>query len=91
MPRQAAGSPFVYVTGQVTLDAPDLREGMRRSGDTTGARGVVMHELGHVLGLGHVDDPDQLMHPEGTVANTFADGDRAGLARLGAGACAPRL
>lgn len=50
---------------------------------------VLMHELGHVAGLGHADDPGQVMH--GTVAEfpedpSFRGGDLAGLARLGRGA-----
>ena len=55
------------------------------------ARAVVMHELAHVVGLDHVDDPTQLMNPEGTDVTEFAAGDLAGLARLGGGQCVPEL
>jgi predicted Zn-dependent protease len=48
---------------------------------------VVMHELGHVLGLDHVDDPGELMHGENVGQTEFGPGDRAGLTALGAGRC----
>lgn len=46
---------------------------------------LVLHELGHVVGLDHVSDPKQLMNPTITARspNGFASGDRAGLAALG--------
>jgi hypothetical protein len=51
---------------------------------------VVLHELAHVVGLGHTRDPAQLMYPETTEQTTrparFAAGDRAGLRHLGRGA-----
>jgi hypothetical protein len=85
-------SPRVYVTGSVSLDAgqfPDILD--RRNGRAI-AQGIVLHEFAHLVGLGHVDDEDQLMHPE-TVAGVtdFANGDLAGLARLGRGPCVPEL
>lgn len=89
--RQAPGGPFVYVTGQVMLDAPDLRRALEHPGGAAGVRGVIQHELGHVVGLDHVDDPHQLMHPSSRGVPGLAAGDRAGLARLGAGQCAPQL
>jgi len=76
----------VYVSGQVVLNAErhDLRPGRGDRADSWGA--TVLHELIHVLGLGHVDDPDELMyvHPgEGPVE--LGTGDRAGLRAVGAG------
>lgn len=83
----AVGRPGarVYVTGQVVLNArrDDLRPGFGDRADAWGS--TLLHELSHLVGLAHVDDPGQLMatYPgEGPVA--FADGDRAGLAAVGA-------
>lgn len=73
-----------YVTGEVMLDAPDLVRG-GRGGDV--ATGVLMHELAHVLGLDHVDDRGELMHPS-SPRSAWGPGDRAGLAALGDVACA---
>jgi hypothetical protein len=76
-----------YFGGIVVMDA-----------DATATRGfgyryahgsVLLHELGHIMGLNHVRDPDQLMysgrHPNFSV-RTFGRGDLEGLRRLGAGA-----
>jgi hypothetical protein len=47
---------------------------------------VLLHELGHIMGLDHVKDPDQLMysgrHPNFGLRD-FGDGDLEGLRRLG--------
>lgn len=76
----------VYVTGRVVLDAPDLAEVLDDHGEEA-VRAVVMHELGHLLGLGHVGDPDELMAPANTGQTDFGAGDREGLAALGATDC----
>ena len=73
-----------YFGGIVVMDA-----------DATATRGfgyryahgsVLLHELGHIMGLDHVRDPDQLMysgrHPNFSV-RTFGPGDLEGLRRLG--------
>jgi predicted Zn-dependent protease len=52
---------------------------------------VLRHELGHLLGLDHIDDRGQPMYPTTGAVVTYQDGDLAGLARLGKGACAPWL
>lgn len=85
------GGPLAYVTGSVTLDGPEYAT-LLADGDEALARAILLHELGHVAGLAHVWDEDQLMASttSGDVLD-FADGDLAGLARLGAGACVPEL
>jgi hypothetical protein len=75
----------VAVSGRALLDRDELAAA---GADVTAA--TVLHELAHVLGADHVDDPGQLMHPD-QGRGTLGDGDRVGLAALGAGRCAPEL
>ena len=89
---EAAGQPLVLAAGQISLDAPDLAGIMASRPDGAAeVRAIIMHELGHVLGLAHVNDPSQLMYAENKGVQDFAAGDRAGLALLGAGPCVPQL
>lgn len=81
----------VYVSGTVVLDGPQLAEMLHDEG-WYAARSVVLHELGHLVGLAHVDDPRQLMHSAGHPGVVDPQpGDLAGLARLGRGACLEQL
>ena len=77
-----------YVTGTVSLDAPSLTETLVRPGGAALVRAVVMHELGHVVGLAHVEDPGELMYRNNVGRTTFGSGDISGLAALGRGRCA---
>ena len=88
-----AGTPEVFVTGQVVLDSEDLGRLMRQGPTGESAvRAVLMHELAHVVGLDHVADSSQLMNPtQMRGVQTFADGDLTGLAALGAGECVPGI
>jgi hypothetical protein len=88
---QMPGEPYVYVTGQVQLDAPALTETLAFPDGPALVRAIIMHELAHVVGLDHVNDPTQLMYEENTGQLDFGAGDRAGLALLGTGKCVPRL
>ncbi len=76
-----------YVTGGVTLDTDfydDLAD--EPGGDAVG-RAVLLHELGHLVGLGHVDSPSELMYADNVGRLDFATGDLNGLVRLGQGRC----
>lgn len=71
-----------WVTGAVTLDVVDFAM-MREEGQ----QAVLDHEFAHVLGLGHVDDPDELMYAENYGRERFGDGDLKGLAAVGDAPC----
>lgn len=75
------------VTGHATLDAPDFERLLSGHDGRDRARAIVMHELAHVVGLDHVDDPDQLMYADNVGRTRWGIGDLAGLRLLGAGPC----
>lgn len=77
--------PPRYVTGTVVFDAPQLN----RFRSEERVQAVMVHELAHLVGLGHVNDPSQLMHKVQRPgdATRLQEGDRAGLEALGAGPC----
>ncbi|MDP8969547.1 MAG: hypothetical protein M3N52_03420, partial [Actinomycetota bacterium] len=83
----------VIVTSQVALNADAVLDLETRKplpagfgpGITWGR--VLLHELGHAVGLGHVGGPTQLMHEpltdHPTAPADYAAGDRLGLALIG--------
>ncbi len=87
--RATPDGPLHFVSGFAYLDT-DLLTSPDVAGEPAYVA-VLRHELGHMLGLGHVDDPSQLMYGEGNAVTTFQAGDLAGLAELGRGSCAPDI
>lgn len=72
--------------GYVVVDVPQarrLRPG-KRGGYSRSS--VVLHELGHVVGLNHVGLRNQIMYPAVApfTPRTYGRGDRAGLKKVGA-------
>ena len=81
---------LVYVSGLVVLDSVDLS--VESTPDRDVARAVVLHELGHLVGLDHTSDSNQIMFSESQFnVLDFGVGDLRGLAKLGTQACYPDL
>lgn len=78
-----------YVTGEIVLDREEFSKILVRDDGYVEARVIVMHKLGHVVGLGHVRDPNELMAPMYTGQTELGPGDRQGFAKVGAGPCWP--
>jgi predicted Zn-dependent protease len=84
--------PSAYVTGSVELDSRQLASILNRPDGHKVVSAVVLHELGHLVGLDHVATASQLMYPETRPSVTdFGAGDLTGLAALGRGTCLPEL
>jgi hypothetical protein len=85
------GQREAFVTGQVIINASrsDLVAGFGDRSVSVGA--TLVHEIGHILGLDHVDDLRQLMSAEpGRGPVTLGPGDLSGLRAIGAAAgCNP--
>lgn len=78
---------FRYVTGQVTLDSEVYDDLDDERGGEEQMRAILLHELGHLVGLDHVDSPAELMYADNVGQPDFSTGDRNGLVALGRGRC----
>lgn len=82
--RDVRGYVNEITRGGVVLDAtfgrwrPGFRSGISRGK-------VLLHELGHVMGLGHVASTSQLMYTDVTSRTRWGAGDLNGLQRVGLG------
>ena len=83
----ASGTGQWLVAGRVVLDTKDIAEMLTRPNGFAQARAILVHELGHVLGLDHVTDPGELMHPISSYGIDLGPGDLQGLALLGRSVC----
>lgn len=78
---ETGDGPYTAVGGVVVLDTDVVDR------PDEGAELILLHELGHVLGLGHTETPGELMQATGSGQGDFGPGDLAGLAQLRASAC----
>ena len=83
----AYGDQRFLESGTVLLDRDDMRALVASRAGRSIARAVIMHELAHVVGLAHVDDPTELMNASNTSLITWGPGDLEGLAIAGGGPC----
>jgi len=76
-----------YVTGGVALDT-DVFTAEQVANAPQIMEAIVLHELAHVVGLYHVNEPMELMAATNSGQIDLGPGDREGLARLGSLPCA---
>jgi Matrixin len=70
-----------YVHAALIIDVDDVSG--RASWSGYGVGQVLLHELGHIVGLGHADDSNQVMNPYISGATTYSTGDLRGLWQVG--------
>lgn len=81
------GNRSFFVSGSVVIDTSFTDQVDDALFGEELERALLLHELGHLAGLDHVDDPGELMYPDGPSRSDYGPGDLEGLARLGAIAC----
>jgi hypothetical protein len=79
--------PKTFVTGGLDLDAPQIADELLNPNGHLYATAVILHELSHVMGLDHVEDPTQLMYPEIGTPEGLSEGDLNGLYALSKAQC----
>ncbi len=75
-----------YVTGAIALDTDAFTDASIEQRPRT-MEAIVLHEIGHVVGLDHVSEPTELMAERNNGQVELGPGDREGLARLGSLPC----
>ena len=69
------------VSGQIVVDADRLSD--QGPSDPNGLEPTLLHEIGHLVGLGHVKASGEIMQPDGGGVVGLGPGDLAGLQYLG--------
>ena len=82
--QRVGDGPWRYVYGGVAVDATARLKGGFGKGQTLGA--LLLHEIGHAMGLDHTSATSQIMYPslQSTFRGRYEAGDLAGLHALGA-------
>ena len=75
-----------YVTGGIALDVAAFTPEMIAMSPRV-MEAIVVHEVAHVVGLGHVPEPMEMMFDSSRGQVRYGPGDLEGLARLGSIAC----
>ena len=84
--ERGSGGRLRYVSGGIVLDV-EVFTASAVDQQPRVLEGIVLHEIAHVVGLGHVSEPMELMFAANTGQVELGPGAREGLARLGSLPC----
>jgi len=84
---RSSTSPSQYDVAAIALDRNQRKQMVRNNKRGNGLYHVLLHELGHSVGLNHVSDAHEIMAPMAAPRSPvhYAAGDRLGLRQVGAG------
>jgi len=84
--ERGGGGSLHFVSGGIVLDVDAFTDAAVVQQPRV-MEAIVLHELAHVVGLAHVNEPMELMFADNSGQVGFGPGDLEGLARLGSLPC----
>jgi hypothetical protein len=76
-----------FVTGGITLDSDDFEKIDSSDEGRPEELAIILHEFGHLVGLAHVHDDNELMNASNVGVLGYGPGDLEGLAAIGSIDC----
>lgn len=80
------GETGFLVAGKIVINADEI-ERLLDEGREEVISTAYLHEIGHLIGLGHVNNPDALMFGGNSYFSSFTEGDKLGFEWAGDGPC----
>lgn len=80
------GETGYLVAGRIVINADEI-DRLLDDGREEVISTAYLHEIGHLIGLGHVENPDALMFGGNSYFSSFTEGDRLGFEWAGEGPC----
>lgn len=86
------GTEKIYVSGVVDFQIDHLRKYLETRAEEGKFKAVILHEIGHALGLDHSEGAWDIMYPEDRLlVDELSLGDKAGLYILASQRCYPNI
>ena len=84
--RRVIGETGYLVAGRIVINADEIQRLLDEGREDVIAT-AYLHEIGHLIGLGHVENPEALMFGGPSYLDSFTEGDKLGFEWAGDGPC----